>query len=114
MLVSLILTSVVGKAKTANAYYDHLLSLVTSVRKNLGEPELPFIASEIVWKSKQTKKVNNAIRALQDGLELENCYYSSAPDMGVLEDGHLSAESVVQVGDRMASTFITHSRDMHE
>ena len=105
---------VAGKSKTANAYYENLVSLVSSVRKNLGEPELPFIASEIVWKSKQTKKINKAVQALQDGLELANCYYTPAPDKGVLDDGHLNAESVVQAGERLAAMFIAQSQNKHD
>lgn len=99
-----------SKAKWANAYYDNLIDFVGALRTNLGvDGSVPFIASEIVWKSKQTKKVNKALRALQDAQELEGCYCVDGPDRGVHDDGHLNAESVLQVGERMASAFIAQS-----
>merc|ERR1719473_2230184 len=49
-------------AKTANAYYDNLVSLVQAVRRDLECPDLPFVASQVVWPSgKKVALVNKAL-----------------------------------------------------
>ena len=94
-----------GKANLAKAYYDNLLLFIESVRQQLGKPQLPFIASEIFWRAKQTKKVNAAIRALQDSGETSRYAWVDAPDGGVLHDGHLNPPSIACAGVRFAEAF---------
>lgn len=93
-----------GKAKTARVYGDSLAAFAETTRTRLGCGDLPFVAAKISWKSKKTKVVNAHIQSLEGRLPNFRCV--EAPAHERREDGHLSAEAIVDVGERMAARFI--------
>jgi hypothetical protein len=56
-----------GAENTATSYYDNLISLVQAVRCDLERPDLPFVASQIIWSSgKKVALVNKSLDRLND------------------------------------------------
>eukprot|EP00931_Biecheleriopsis_adriatica_P054497 TRINITY_DN3207_c0_g1_i1.p1 TRINITY_DN3207_c0_g1~~TRINITY_DN3207_c0_g1_i1.p1 ORF type:complete len:271 (-),score=46.83 TRINITY_DN3207_c0_g1_i1:219-1031(-) len=92
-----------GAAKTANAYQQNLIQFVKRFRNDLGAPDLPFIASQVVWKGKKLDVVNQAICAACD--ELQPAAWTSADGLTVADDDHLDTKSVLEVGDRMSRAY---------
>lgn len=92
-----------GAAKTANTYREDLIHFVTKLRSDLCEPEMPFVAQQVVWKGKKLDIVNRAISAACD--ELQMATWVSAEGLTVADDEHLDTASVLAVGERMSNAF---------
>lgn len=92
-----------GAAKTARDYEDDLVRLVARLRSDLGEPCLPFVASQVVWKGKKLAEVNKAIERACAALQPARCV--SAEGLTVGDDDHLDRRSVCLVGGRMSEAF---------
>lgn len=60
----------------ANGYYNSMSSIVSALRKDLGNPELPFIIQQV---NSVTLPYNNLVRSAQEAIidSVSNCYLLS-------------------------------------
>lgn len=94
-----------GAAKHANAYAANFVSFVKALREALAAPQLPLVASHVVWPNgKKVGAVNAAISsACEEALDFAKC--TTAEGLTVAADGHLDTASVLEVGHRMRAAY---------
>ena len=95
-----------GAAKHANAYHDNLVAFVQAVRRDLDCPELPFVASQVVWPTgKKVAVVNAALDRLNDEASVLGPYaacvscnnYTTSEE----QQHHMDTPSVILAGERL-------------
>lgn len=101
-----------SKAKTANAYLSNFKNFVQTVRQDLDCPDLPVVASPVIWKGKKVHVVNDALK--QAALEVQHCFCIDAlhedlfgvqgDDAGVCAR-HLTAAGLCEIGRRMGDAI---------
>jgi hypothetical protein len=98
-----------GNNASIRAYSANLQALVHKVRESLGEPELPFVASKIYWRSRDGKVSESGKKAeAKLNAQLEDactCMSHSKIAVGLnvnelshLENDHLDSRSLVMIG----------------
>lgn len=97
------------RADFTNEYENALVDLVERFRKELREPDLPFVAAQLTHfdpeKSEGTDAINAAIAAATE--RLPNTVFVSGEGFEPKEDGvHLTAESERELGQRYAEAML--------
>lgn len=108
-----------SKNRTADAYFDNLVKLITSLRQDLAAPELPVVVSQVYFpgksKAKPLGKINAAIEKAchpATGLGHAACCplcIEPPPDTfpaGSIDDGHLTSAALNERGSALASTYL--------
>ena len=99
-----------SSAKLASAYHDDLVALVQAVRRDLACPELPFVASHVVWpRGKKVGAVNEALTRACAGSGALGPYAACVPSDGYstnpAQAHHMDTASVLLAGQRMSEAY---------
>ena len=101
-----------SKSKDAKNYLNNFQSFISALRRDLNTPDLPVVASPVVWKGKHVQKVNEALRQAGNGAvphcicidELDTAFGVQPVEAGICAD-HLTAQGVTDIGRRMGEAF---------
>jgi hypothetical protein len=90
-----------GEANAGDAdYLERLEQLIADLRRDLGQPELPFIAGQIAKDS----PVNRQIAQLPE--RVERTGYASAEGLKVFDGVHFDRDSQRRLGERYAEAYL--------
>jgi hypothetical protein len=90
-----------GEANAGDAeYLDRLEQLIANLRRDLGQPNLPFIAGQIAKDS----PVNRRIAQLPD--RVPGTAYASADSLTVFDGVHFDRPSQRRLGERYAEAYL--------
>jgi hypothetical protein len=92
-----------SSAKLAREYKGRCIEMVQAVRSALAAPELPFIASEVLWRGKHLASVNASLAAAV--LELQPAICTSSAGFEVGADGHLNTASILLLGRNFSAAL---------
>lgn len=84
----------------AELYADQLKALVENLRKDLGTPDLPFVAGEI----KEGEKINAEIAKLPDAVP--QTAVASSKGLKTMDRWHFDAPSMITLGERYATEML--------
>lgn len=89
-------------------YMGKLQQLVENLRRDLGEPDVPFIAGELAYWRNSSARFNNVIHTISE--HIPNSDYVSAEGCGMLKDKkdpHFSREGELLLGERYADKVLS-------
>jgi hypothetical protein len=96
-----------GNSSDPSQYMDSLMALVSSIRKDLNAPDLPFIAGEIADWHRNAGKFNPVINTITDRIPFSDCVSSRGATPLIDEnDPHFSREGQLLLGERYAAKVI--------
>lgn len=97
-----------GEGQSGN-YEANLKNFITQVRTAFNDFELPFLAGHIKHPNPNSKPYL-AINAAIDAIALEDSavYSIETADLPLLEGVHFTGDSLIEMGNRMAKTLLTH------
>ncbi len=85
-------------------YMQELQELISRIRKDLGKPNLPFVAGQVIDNTPERKVFNQLI--LQLPQLVPNTAVVSSEGLAVLDGVHFDAESQIKLGERYASKML--------
>ncbi|MGF1739984.1 sialate O-acetylesterase [Vibrio profundum] len=105
-----------GDPERANSYAEKLTRFIEKIRRDLGEPNLPFIAGELPHflqkedKFRYTEHVNQALRDLSD--QVPHYQFVSAQGLTANPDiVHYDAKSLRTFGERYFDAYLRSQHD---
>ena len=96
-----------SNSEDSEAYLEKLADLVVNLRKDLGNPNLPFVAGQVFYdpdKRPKTKQINEQLAKLPDILPGTGCV--SSDNLTTLDNTHFDTEGMKQLGKRYAEAML--------
>ena len=87
-------------ANSPEGYLKKLVALVENLRKDLGEPDLPFVAGQV----NGVPAINDQIAGLPD--ELDHTGYVSSKGLTTKDRWHFDSEGMKELGKRYAEAML--------
>lgn len=90
-----------------DGYADKLKALVGDLRKDLNNPDLPFVAGEVFYDAKKkpgTKAINDELNKLPGNVPLTACV--SAKGLTTADNTHFDNKGMKQLGERYAEEML--------
>jgi hypothetical protein len=92
-----------NNSSNPDGYLEKLTALITDLRKDLGEPNLPFVAGKVFYhpeKKPGTILINEQIAELPDTVPFTGC--AESEDLTTLDNTHFDSEGMKLLGQRYA------------
>ena len=96
-----------GDSRRSSSYLKSLEKLISDLRKDLDAPQLPFIAGQVFYDSKNkpnTKKINEQISKLPTTVDFTD--YISSDGLTTHDHTHFDAKGMRELGKRYAAKMI--------
>lgn len=84
---------------TDEAYLEKLKQLITNLRSDLGEPEVPFVAGQV----RDVKLINDQVAELPT--VVPNTGFASSADLTAMDRWHFDTKSMLLLGERYADAM---------
>lgn len=89
-----------GDVAKYKQYTSEIIELIEALRKDFGNPDLPFIAGQLSKDKPQRKKFNRMLIKLPR--KMENCSVVSSRKTSTIDNTHFNAASQKKMGERYA------------
>lgn len=100
-----------GNVSNAEQYLGELSALIANLRTDLGDPNLPFVAGEILYPkslSRDQNPINNQIAMLPNAVPFTGV--ASAQGLTLQDYAHFDAKSMKLLGERYAEEMLKIQR----
>ena len=97
-----------GESDSSDAQYlEKLTDLIANLRADLGSPELPFVAGQVLYDPEtraHTKQINEILAALPNAVPFAGCVMSDG--LTSFDNVHFDTRSAMLLGERYADEML--------
>ncbi|MEX0323270.1 MAG: sialate O-acetylesterase [Puniceicoccaceae bacterium] len=92
-----------GNSRSPEGYMDKLKGLIDDLRRDLGSPDLPFVAGQVFYDSEakpHTKAINEVLASLPENVPSTG--FVSSDGLKTYDNSHFGTASMKELGERYA------------